>query len=518
MHRVEKKNLCPDNFQVAVFARQIRLSRRKLFFTTPVYILFVLFTIMSIFYCIDAAATEGYKWNAAVSPFGIEDAYANFEDLDGGDVFYGNMILEDLQVGWTRNGASKYGGIYWNAVQPFETSEYSWDIASTIIRGAESNGINTMVTITPFASWDQEKCHEAGDKKLPCDLDAYRSFIIALVQQFGDVVKYWGIANEVDGGEYWTDSAANYAVLVKVTAEAIHEVDPDAKIVLSAISDSDFLKEFLVTLAEFAPDGERYFDVADMHYFRLARDWRDSGYSQKLDYKGAKKIYDRLRRIYDYFGYADVPIWMTETATYSNSPSPTDFWPYQDEELHAADLVKRIVYPLSYGVAKVFWVTAVEWSNFAERGQNNYFDNCGLIGNPKNENGYYLKSAYYTYKKLIAFLAGSEWSLTDFVEESSVDNVYVVQFNNENISRPRYVVWWDWYDEYMYMSTKRITLPVAFSGQAEVIPAVPPYTSGKEISSYQQAFAENSEIIPVIKGRISVELHRSPLLIKQADQ
>jgi len=499
---------------------------RRLFTAIPLWCFFlVMLSPLSIAHAPYAAASEGYDWRAAAQPFGIEDAYANLGDLDGGDVFSGNMILEDLQVGWTRNGAAKYGGIYWNAVQPSETSEYRWDVAATTIDAAFFHGINTMVTITPFASWDQEKCHGAGERKLPCDMGAYRNFITALVQQFGDKVKYWGIANEVDGGQYWTDSAANYAVLVKATAEAIHAVDPEAKIVLSSISIPDFLNEFLATLAQLTPPGVRYFDVADIHYFRLATNVDESSYFQGqdfkpvLDYKGVKGVYDRVRRIYDFYGYADVPIWMTETATYSNNPAPTDFWPYQEEALHAADLVKRLVYPLSFGIGKVFWVTAVEWYNFSGRGPNNYFDNCGLIRNPRNYDGDYFKLAYYTYKKLVEFLAGSDWGLTDFVEQSSGDNVYTVQFNKGNLSPSRYVVWWDWYDESVNMNGTWVTMPVDFSGQAELIPAVPAYyTSGKEIPSYQDAYAGSSMIISVINGRIFFELHQSPLFIKQADQ
>ena len=475
-----------------------------------VFLLFVFFSAHT------ADAGLSNNWNNEIHPFGIEDAYANLEYIDGSNLNHGNMILEDLEVGWVRDGAPSYGGIDWNAVQPAEGSPYLWKIDSPFIRVAQSSGINSMVTITPFAKWDQAKCHEATDKKLPCDMDAYRGFIIALVQKFNKQVKYWGIANEVDGGYYWTDTAENYAILVQETADAIHFVQPDAKIVLGSMETTEFLVDFLTALNELAPEGTQYFDVADIHYFHLATSENLIIQEQYVDYKGAKEIYDRLRPVYDQFGYDTAEIWMTETATYSNCPA--GLWPCQSEALQAGDLVKRLVYPLSYGVSKVFWVTAVEWFDFNGNGANNYFDNCGLIRNPKHNEGVYRKLAYFTYKKLVEFLAGSNWDLTTVVENSDVEHVYAVQFTPDGLSH-RYVFWWDWFDEQdSSMTEKDVTLPVDFSGQALVTTAVPPYSSGKEIPSYQQGYATSSFTVPVVNGQISFQINRSPVLIQQAGQ
>ena len=485
------------------------------------FILFSLFSAVIIvgafFNSPPAAATGSFSdWRAEIRPFGVVDAYANLEYIDGSNLYYGNRLLEDLQVGWVRDGAAKYGGIDWNTVQPEEGSPYLWWVDSPYINVAYSSGINNMVTITPFAEWDQEKCHTATDKKLPCDMDAYRKFIISLVNHYKNQVKYWGIANEVDGGYYWTDTAENYAVLVQETADAIHFVDPDAKIVLGSIATSDFLNDFLTALNQLAPVGKQYFDVADIHYFHLATSLNFDLVGDDLDYKGAKDIYDQLRPVYTSFGYGNAEIWMTETATYSNCPAGV--WPCQSEELHAADLVKRLVYPLSYGVSKVFWVTAVEWFDFNGDGPNNYFDNCGLIRNPKHNEGIYRKLAYFTYKKLVEFLAGSNWGLTSVVENSNEEHIYAVQFTTYKNSS-RYVFWWDWFDEQdPSITEKDVTLSVNCSKQALVTEAVPPYSSGKEISSYQQAYAASSFVVPVINGQISFRINYSPVLIQCVGQ
>ncbi len=59
------------------------------------------------------------------------------------------------------------------------------------------------------------------------------------------------------------------------------------------------------------------------------------------------------------------------------------------------------LYPLAYGVERVYWTTFVEWYNYNNKGVNGFFDNVGLIRNSKFGEGEYKKLSYYTFRELV---------------------------------------------------------------------------------------------------------------------
>ena len=230
---------------------------------------------------------------------------------------------------------------------------------------------------------------------------AYDAFVAALVARYGARpprgvarVAYWQFENELDLSRARND-AAGFAALALRTERLIKKADPKAKVLLAGVSGEDFPRNFA---AYYVPVLEklhgRGFDVFDLHLFGRAGDYRELA-----------AMTATARKALDATGFSRVPLWMTETATYSGAPaSPPGLTP-QTEEDQAGELVRRGVYALSLGVEKVFWAMVREGFRF----RGDLFDHAGLTTDPRVSPGRpdgSPKLAFFTYRRLCAKLAG----------------------------------------------------------------------------------------------------------------
>lgn len=213
-----------------------------------------------------------------------------------------------------------------------------------------------------------------------------------------------------------------------------------------------------------------------------------------------------VRQGLDKYGYDNTEIWILETGAYSGKP--VDMGKAlirQSEEEQASDLIKHLIYPLTFGVKKVFWAWAmVEGTSPID--DNDFFDNTGLIydGVGPNDPGYGVKKlAYYTYKKMVEVLEGSDWNNIQTIQES--DGVYVYKFikNGKNI-------WVAWNDN---AGDKDIPISGITSSQVKITEAVPKYESGKEVVNYNTAF--NTETKTVEASKITLTLKDKPVFVEE---
>jgi hypothetical protein len=175
---------------------------------------------------------------------------------------------------------------------------------------------------------------------------------------------------------------------------------------------------------------------------------------------------------------------------------------YQSEIDQANDLVRKYVLSLALGVSKIFWTTTYEfnWLNDPE----NFFSKVGLIYNGIGLDDFgsgVKKLSYYTYKKMVEILEGSDWNDIQTIQES--EGIYIYKFIKDN--RPIWVVWNDNQEE------KTITISGINSRQAKIIEAVPEYEFGYQVVDYNTAF--NTEIIRVQNNSVSIILNNNPLFI-----
>ena len=173
------------------------------------------------------------------------------------------------------------------------------------------------------------------------------------------------------------------------------------------------------------------------------------------------------------------------------------------ERFQAINLIKRYVYALSLGVKKVFWWNMVEGEFPLEVDHpSNHF---GLVydGIGPGDPGYGVKKlAYYSYKKMIEVLEGTDWTAVKTVQAS--DGMYVYQFSKNG--KPIWVVWND------RAGTRNVTISDVSSNKVRVTQAVPPFETGKEVTGYDTAFKPEIKSLP--DGKITIGLKETPVFVE----
>jgi hypothetical protein len=372
--------------------------------------------------------------------------------------------LADINVKWVR--LSGLDGLVWAIAEP-EKGKFDFTKLDSSVQQFYEKGFNLLITVSSFNLWDQyghgtvldEKNPEKNKKlvvwRLPKDLQTYSNFLQRAVERYdGDgiddapgspVVKYWQIHNELDF--FWKDSPEHFAELLKVSYLAIKKASSQAQVVIGGIGGVNSEKGFnfyasVVRHLQKIKDhpNDRYFDVFDLHWMSTAK-----GYKQFLNQIQGVNLgdfLDRLRKLLNSSSYTNIPIFMTEVSTFSSCPNGSGKTIYcQTEEEQATGLLKLLVYPLSKGVSKVFWVSLHEFHHFAGKA-NGVFDNVGLIYNPENNGKTGKKLAFYSYQLLIEKTQGADWNTLKEINTGTKDVHLYKVMKNKN---PFYIVWWDSY-------------------------------------------------------------------------
>ncbi len=314
--------------------------------------------------------------------------------------------LPSVHARWVRMA----GVAVWGLVEATPGSGvYDFSETDGIVQEANDLNLQLLLTVNQRHPLDPG----AADKALPTDLPAYKAFVQAFAERYdGDgisdapsspVVKYWQVGNEPDNenaiGEKleWDDTPQNYALFLKESSEAIHLADPTAVVLIGGLARgltglAVFYEAVFTSLDGFG--GGPFFDVFDVHWFGLV---------DGSQYRLMETVVDDINVRLTAHSYGDIPIWMTETATYSGTP---DGFLVQTEEEQARDLAKRLLHFRNLDIDKVFWTPHREFHNWKDI-PNGYFDNTGLINNPLNDGSSSKKKAYFSYRFLTSKLDGA---------------------------------------------------------------------------------------------------------------
>lgn len=384
--------------------------------------------------------------------------------------------------------------------------------------GEVPSGINIFANIT--SRMKQESEYTLANSFLPTDEQKYLDFVKAVVERYdGDgksdmpglknPILYWQVGNEPNN----RGGIKDFAKLQKITYQAIKEACPQCKVLVGGaaqpidvahgngfVSDKDdyfyeFSRGYEPILKELSGEG---FDIFDFHWYGNAQD----------DYALMKPVYEELKKILAKYKFSDVPVWITEMGAYSGEPSDKSpigkkLFPPQTEAQQAGDYLKRFIFSLSLGIEKIFPAFGLI-EGF--KGNDGYFDHTGFIYNGKGSNdlGYGVKKlSYYTYKKMVEVLEGSDWNNIQTIQES--DGVYIYKFIKQG--KPIWVAWND------NSTEKQITISGVASSQVKITEAVPKYESGKEATDYNAAF--NTETKTVETDKITITLKNKPVFVEE---
>ncbi len=206
------------------------------------------------------------------------------------------------------------GPFLWDSMQKARNADISFGKTDRVVKEYQEEGVGLLVTLWPFADWDQEQKSNASDHMVsendkflprgagamlkdmdylpryrgnPFDWTAYKQWIQAVVERYdGDgkndmpgletPIKYWEIMNEPDltvpevakdDGrlDFYTEYAKAYRELLVKTSKAIRETDAEAKILIAGAAGGNerFLDFYRQALAD--QEAISAFDIANIH-------------------------------------------------------------------------------------------------------------------------------------------------------------------------------------------------------------------------------------------------------------
>ncbi len=456
-----------------------------------------------------ASATSGESGSTTLeyedSPFGFHPA------LVTKFLYSNNGYIDAQNIGVRWNRPSLYA--FWFKVQPvISDPTYHWEDYDDLY-GDIPQGINILANIATEPG-RKDFGYERFGTYLPIDESKYSLFVKAAVERYdGDGVddmpglvnpiRYWQVDNEPN-----VLRKTGYADLQRITYIAIKEACPECKVMIGGATGfpQNFANNFSVYAQEILSElNSQYVDIFDFHWYGSADG----------EYRESKAAYDFVRVELNKYGFGNIPVWITEMGSYSGDPEdmPGLLQPYQSERQQAGDYLKRFIYPLSFGVKKIFPAFGLI-EGFKQN--DGYFDHTGLIydGALPNDLGLGVKKlGYYTYKLMTDKLEGSDWDNIQTIRES--DNVYIYKFTksfDDAQDESVYIAWWDYFDD--TGASKTITFNVDFSGTALVTKAVPNADSGLGLdeNNYPGFFDTGTETVS--NGQVTITLDENPVFVE----
>jgi hypothetical protein len=330
--------------------------------------------------------------------------------------------MQQAGIKWGRQSMS------WRTVEP-EKGRYELEPWDGYVDLCRKYGLLLVGNLT-----GQNPLH---DPRTPEGVEAYCNMARALVRRFRSRIQHWQIWNEPNGGSFWTGTAEQYARLLTAAGRAIHETDPQAKVLglNMAFCDLPWAERLL---KQVPPD---CFDILCFHPYRppsapeerydwwiidqYVGNWHREELSENhpLAYMSFLEQTRELARVVERFGPRK-PFWVTEINW--NTPA----CPFGTQELRQSDLLVRFyVLALSSGlVEKIF-----PWT-LADTG-NRQYDMAHMVGLMRHDLA--PKYAYYAHAWMARMLESKRWERNDVFGP----DVYSVVFRDPSSGQRVLVAW-----------------------------------------------------------------------------
>jgi len=282
------------------------------------------------------------------------------------------------------------GPFLWERMQEGATAEIGFETTDQLVEDYQEQGLAILVTLWPFADWDQKnktnpeqyKVDDSDDflqgvsekrekeylpwyRGSPHDWEAYQRWIKTVVERYdGDgiddmpgltiPIKYWEVMNEPDLFDpqdpndedstlsFYKEGPEEYATLLIKTNQAIKEADPKAKVLIAgAAGGSDQFFTFYRDVFK-NKSAIQAFDIGNVHC--ISNDNFDS-----LNVEPYKKLLQEFK--------INKPIWVTEAETAISD----------DADINASQLYNSVKKALSLGAKRIFF-TRYEFEVYEEPG------------------------------------------------------------------------------------------------------------------------------------------------------
>ncbi|MBP7732809.1 MAG: hypothetical protein KA140_03480 [Caldisericia bacterium] len=444
--------------------------------------------------------SSGYDAATLDSPFGMHPASMSYSQQDARSF----QAAQLMNVGWHRPHVYAFQFLIQKDIKK---PEYDFKMHDNLY-GKVPAGLRIIANITADIADERSNGYFKKNTYLPVDEDAYSAFVKAVVERYdGDGVddmpgltnpiKHWQVDNEPPR------KRTGYTKLLELTYNAVKQADPECKVLIGGATGfpndlvKNFNRDFVPMLKEL---NGKYFDIFDFHW-----------YGSLKEYAGCKSACQVIRKALDENGFSNAPIWITEMGAYSGKPQrgPGKF-DFQSESDQANDIFRKLIHPLSYGVAKIFPAFGMI-EGFVDPKDNDYFDNTGLIfdGIGQYDKGRGVKKlSFWTYKLVAENLGGADLSKVETLTDK--DGVMVIKFMVSG--KPVYVCWYDWWTG--KDKTKKVTIKLS-NGKWNIYEAIPNKDSGKNVkdTDYPKFFTSTTKTVS--NGKLELTLGTKPLIVRQ---
>ncbi|MCD4784930.1 MAG: hypothetical protein K8T10_14030 [Candidatus Eremiobacteraeota bacterium] len=368
------------------------------------------------------------------------DAYGPFKEWVGLDEqgFYdwADYHQSVLKFHWSRTNTE----LVWDVVEPDFDGNYVWnnfmDADDNIAAFRKTGQVNLWLVI----EGNRRDGNRWQDNK-----EKFQAYVRACVERYdGDgiddapgspTVKYWQALNERGmGGATTADqqiSIEDYITYVTWMEEAVHDSDPEAKIILVAQAPlNDEIHSDMKEIIDGLMSAGVPFDIVDMHSWGPCQNWQMPEIADAREYLDSR-------------GLTNVQLWSGENGTWIGQPG--NAMEPQTEEQQAIFLAKRYAYGPSVGLSKLFWNNLCEWYNFAGR-PDSQFNSMGLVGDghcngedPSRLNK--PRVAYYAYSMLSSAIDRPENEYVGVMSITDNNNIYGYEYREKSTGKSKFILW-----------------------------------------------------------------------------
>jgi hypothetical protein len=350
------------------------------------------------------------------SPFGINTAF--------------NPAAPDLD---TRLSAMQHAGIKWGR-QDFTwrriertNGQYDWAGYDALVEKCHQHGVLLFGNLTYNPQFYDMKTAQA--------VDAYAAFARAAVKRYSGKVDHWQIWNEPNLG-YLGGDVEHYSKLLAVAGKAIHETNPNAKVLAMNMAFCDVL--WASNVMRRVPNDA--FDIVCFHPYRNPNSPEDNFDWWVLD-QYVKRFNPHLTTNYPLvrMSFLQQTDELIKTMAFLGQPKPlwvteicfnTHIHPYGVPELRQADLLVRFYVQAiaSRKIEKIFWWTLKD-------GGGQQFDAAEMVGMMRDD--LTPKYAYQAHAVMTRLLEGKKWLRND----AFGPDVFACVFTDETKGEDIIVAW-----------------------------------------------------------------------------
>ena len=275
--------------------------------------------------------------------------------------------------------------LQWQLVK-IRPGEYDWSAIDRLVKAAQTKQIDILFTIrTTFREETKKHKRQRGVTQIEhpsVDMKEWIHFVGILANRYQGQRVCYEIENEVNGEAFWKGTLEEYLELLKSGYDAIKKIDPQAKVLSSAMGCGivrNFQSELVRSEAWKWHDSwlqpilsTKKFDVVNVHNYYFPSDIVANG----LTFRSyLEHIHDLMKKS----GLGDRPIWITETGYVSSPADAGGRLDLGSPEKQAKWLTEAYEQAFEFGVQRIYWLLV--------RDRNEpYFGSMGLAdakGNPR---------------------------------------------------------------------------------------------------------------------------------------